>query len=171
MPNFDKTPGDILFIVVSGARPALQTTERVRAEIAAGWRVRVIATPQANQWLDHDAIKRLTGQVTESAMLTPEKSWLEPAGNQVLASPVTLNTVTKWADGHADNLAIGLLCEALGAGIPITAELSLSQEFFNHPALPSAVGRLAGAGVTIRNHPDAALQPDWEDVLRSLRAS
>lgn len=153
MPNFDPSPGNVLFLIVSAGRPALQTVERIRSEQAAGWQVRVIATPQAAEWLDNEAIAKLTGHPLEAAMLTPENSWLVPPANRVLATPVTLNTLTKWADGHSDNLAIGLLCEAMGAGIPITAELSLSEEFANHPAVPLAKQRLTDAGVQIQAVP------------------
>ncbi len=108
MPNFDPSPGNRLFLIVAAGGPVLRTIDRIKAEQANGFEVRVIATP------------------------------------------VTLNTLTKWADGHSDNLALGLLCEAMGARIPIVAELSLSQEFANHPAVPPAIERLTAAGVEIQ---------------------
>ena len=153
MANFDPGPGNLLFLIVSAGGPALDTIDRIQAEQANGWDVQVIATPQAAQWLDFEMIKALTGFEPASAMLTPENSWLNPPGNRILATPVTLNTLTKWADGHSDNLAIGLLCEAMGAGIPIVAELSLSEEFGRHPAVPGAIERLEAAGVELRNQP------------------
>lgn len=166
MTNFDPSPGRRLFLIVSAGGPVVRTTARIAAEQANGFEVRVIATPQAAQWLDEAEIERLTGYRLESAMLTPAQSTLDPLGNRVLASPVTLNTLTKWADGHADNLAIGLLCEALGSEIPITAELSLSRQFFNHPAVPGAVQRLVAMGVELRSHPDAKLDIDWTTLRR-----
>jgi len=36
----------------------------------------------------------------------------------VLACPLTFNSVNKFAHGHADNFAIGLLCELTGYGTP-----------------------------------------------------
>ena len=127
----------------------MRTVDRIRTEQANGFEVRVVATPQAAEWLDADEIEALTGYRLESPMLTPDNSWLVPPANRVLATPVTLNTLTKWADGHSDNLALGLLCEAMGAQIPIVAELSLSEEFSNHPAVPQAIERLTAAGVEI----------------------
>lgn len=161
MTNFDPTPGRRLFLIVSAGGPVVRTAERIVAEQAHGFEVRVIATPQAAQWLDEGEIEQLTGYRLESAMLTPARSTLEPLGNRVLASPVTLNTLTKWADGHADNLALGLLCEALGSEIPITAELSLSPQFLDHPAVPGAVERLRSIGVELRSHPDSKTDIDW----------
>lgn len=150
MPNFDPSPGNRLFLIVAAGGPVLRTIDRIKAEQANGFEVRVIATPQSAEWLDAEEIEALTGYRLESAMLTPDNSWLVPPANRVLATPVTLNTLTKWADGHSDNLALGLLCEAMGARIPIVAELSLSQEFANHPAVPPAIERLTAAGVEIQ---------------------
>lgn len=151
MTNFDPTPGPELFMIVSAGGPVVRTLDRIRAEQADGHNVRVIATPQAAQWLDQAEIQRLTGYRFESAMLTPEHSTLSPLGNRVLATPVTLNTLTKWADGHSDNLAISLLCEALGSQTPIVAELSLSPQYRKHPAVPGAIERLTAAGVEFRD--------------------
>ena len=170
MSNFEAEAGPVLFLIVSAGGPVVRTVDRIRLEQERGFEVRVIATPQAAQWLDRDEIERLTGRRFESAMLTPEQSTLFPLGNRVLASPVTLNTLTKWADGHADNLAIGLLCEALGTpSLPIVAELSLSPQFLRHPAVPAAIGRLAAAGVEIRSHPDARVRPDWSAIAATGR--
>jgi phosphopantothenoylcysteine synthetase/decarboxylase len=156
--NFDPEPGNLLFMIVSAGGPTTGTLDRLRQELDRDQRVRVIATPQAAEWLDHDEIERLTGWPLQWKMLTPEASTLVPMGNRVLATPVTLNTLTKWADGHADNLAIGLLCEALGAGTQIRAELSLSQQFANHPAVPVALRRLnAASHVTFDAHQKAGL--------------
>lgn len=172
MANFERTgpanPDDdpeVVFLIVCGGGPAVYTMDRIASEQADGRTVVVIATPQAAEWLDADAIESVTGHRLESAMLTPESSWVTPPGHRVLASPVTLNTLTKWADGHADNLAIGLLCEAMGADIPITAELSLSREFANHPAVPRAVRTLSRAGVAITAHPRASRQIDWQTLI------
>ena len=85
MTNFDPVPGPELFLIVSAGGPVVRTIERIKTEQAQGHNVRVIATPQAAEWLDHDEIKRLTGYRLESAMLTPENSTLSPVGNRVLA--------------------------------------------------------------------------------------
>lgn len=149
MTNFDPSPGDELFLIVSAGGPVVHIIDRIERELEAGQALSVIATPQAAEWIDHEAVHRLTGRPLYSQMLTPAAPTLTPLGNRVLATPVTLNTLTKWADGHADNLAIGLLCEALGSDIPITAELSLSWQFANHPAAGPAIERLQSAGAEL----------------------
>lgn len=37
----------------------------------------------------------------------------------VLACPLTFNSVNKFAHGHADSFAMGLLCEMVGYGVPV----------------------------------------------------
>ena len=56
----------------------------------AGWRVVVFSTP--------------TGSPV-------------PAADVVLACPLTFNSVNTFAHGHADNFAVGLLCEMVGYGV------------------------------------------------------
>jgi phosphopantothenoylcysteine synthetase/decarboxylase len=43
-----------------------------------------------------------------------------PAADAVLACPLSFNSVNKFAHGHADNFAVGLLCEMAGSGVPVT---------------------------------------------------
>jgi phosphopantothenoylcysteine synthetase/decarboxylase len=42
-----------------------------------------------------------------------------PPADAVLACPLTFNSVNKFAHGHADNFAVGLLCEMAGYGVPV----------------------------------------------------
>ena len=149
MASFDVDNTDVLFLVVSGGKGALDTVERAKALINDGYRVNVIATPTAKQWIDGDQIEAVTGWPLRVEMRSPYEPTFEPRAGRVLASPVTLNTLTKWARGHADNLALGLLCEAIGMGIPTTAEIQLSEAFAAHPATDDSISVLRRYGVEI----------------------
>ncbi len=160
MPSFDPQPGNVLFLIVSGCKGALHTADRCEQLVAAGHRVNVITTPTAAGWVDSARIEAVTGWPPRSEMRTPAEPTFEPYANAVLASPVSLNTLTKWADGHADNLAVGLLCEALGMGIPITAEVQLSPAFAAHPATAAAINRLRSCGVQVQQCDGGAPLPE-----------
>src|SRR5262245_64654818 len=112
-------------MIVSGAGPAVYTPERIQAELALGRRVNVIATPTAADWLDPAVIHDLTGWDLRCQQRDPLTPTFQPPACRVLASPVTLNTLTKWAAGHCDNLAVSLLCEATGLDIETRAEIHL----------------------------------------------
>ncbi|MGC5020368.1 hypothetical protein [Micromonospora sp. DT47] len=63
--------------------------------------------------------------------------------------PVTFNTANKWATGASDTLALGILNEALGAGLPIHAFRHVKPALAAHPAYAGHLRLLEDAGVTI----------------------
>jgi phosphopantothenoylcysteine synthetase/decarboxylase len=158
-PSFTFDDNGVTFLMVCGGGRAPWTDDRIRTEQALGHQVHVIATPNAATWLDNDEIEALTGWPLRSAMPGPLVPIFEPLACRVLASPVTLNTLTKWADGHSDNLVISLLCEATGMGIPVRAEVSLSAGYAAHPAVAPALARLTAMGVTLSAVPGGATLP------------
>jgi hypothetical protein len=146
-------------MIVSGAGPAVWTPERLAAELDLGRRVNVIATPTAARWLDRKLVRELTGWELRTDLRDPLTPTFQPPGCRILASPVTLNTLTKWAAGHADNLALSLLCEATGLGIDTRAEISLSEAYAKHPAVTDALTRLTGIGVSLFRVAGSARHP------------
>lgn len=158
-PSFTHDDNGVTFLIVCGGGQAVWTDLRIRAEQALGRRVHVVATPTAAAWLDPAAIEALTGFPLRSAMPGPLVPIFEPLACRVLASPVTLNSLTKWAAGHTDNLALSLLCEATGAGIDTRAEVSLSAAYAAHPAVAEAVARLRLMGVQLSPVPGGSPLP------------
>lgn len=70
------------------------------------------------------------------------------AATAVLVAPATFNTINKWALGINDSLALGLLNEALGRGVPIEVHPYLNDALASHPAYRRAVAELTAAGVS-----------------------
>lgn len=166
----------VTFLIVCAGGPMTMVLRRLEVELDRGRRVSVVATPQAATWLDHyevgPVIEAMTGWPVRSQLPTPTTPTFSPQGSSVLVSPCTLNTLTKWAAAHSDNLAISLLCEAVGRGVPTTAEVSLSGPYAALPAAREALARLADLGVafyraTGTNEPaDLPALPD--SVARAL---
>lgn len=152
MTSFSPGPGNVLYFVVTAAPQCLDTLDRIRAEQAAGWEVCAILTPQATAWLDVDGIESATGHPVQHRMRIHPEPLFEPLGNAVLAAPVTFNTLNKVAVGMADNMATGLLCEALGRDVPVRMEPRVSNAFARHPAFRHHVELLREAGVSFTWH-------------------
>lgn len=151
MTSFSTQPGNVLYLVISACEPALKSIERIRAEQAAGFDVCAVLTPQATKWLDVEAIKRVTGHAVQSEMRVWPDPIFQPLGNRVLAAPITFNTLNKVGAGMADNMATGLLCEAIGnPDIAVEMEPNVSPEFNRHPAFVENVQRLQASGVTFK---------------------
>lgn len=78
----------------------------------------------------------------------PSQSDVLPDPAALLVAPTTLNTTTKWAAGHADTLALGLITEALGIPErPVVALPYINAAQAQHPALAPAIATLRSAGV------------------------
>jgi hypothetical protein len=166
-----------LYLVTSAAPPVLRLEEFIPALHTDGWTVCVIATPTAASWIDLDALAAATGCLTRVRPRPPRQQEESlPRAEAVLAVPVTFNSINKWAAGTSDTLALGVLNEMLGAGVPIIAAPCVKPVLRQHPAYADSIARLANAGVTLLD-PDAITTRaedglatfDWPHIIAALR--
>lgn len=114
----------------------------------------MIATPSALPWIDVEQLEALTGHEVRWKYRLPDEPSFEPLGDTVLVTPATFNTINKWALGINDNLALGLLNEALGRGVPITIEPYANDALTSHRRYQESLDYLAEVGVTIAPFPE-----------------
>lgn len=120
MNNQDNFKG-VLYIISCASRPAQHVPELVLQAQAAGWSVCVITTPQGTKFVDIPLLEKLTGYPVRSEYKRPEEPDVLPRADAIVVFPATVNTVNKWALELPDTLAVGLLCEYMGLGMPIVA--------------------------------------------------
>ncbi|MFG3552966.1 flavoprotein [Micromonospora sp. NPDC047557] len=165
------TERPVLYLVVCAAGPAEHIDELVDLLIADGWRVCMIVSPTAAPWLDRAALEAKTGYLVRVEWRMPGDPEPHPPADLVLAAPVTFNTVTKWALGINDTLALGVLNESLGAGLPIVAFPHVKPELAAHPAYLGHLTVLRGAGVAVAD--GRALNPAgrdrWDVAIEAAR--
>jgi hypothetical protein len=158
-------------MIVCAGGPITTILSRLQIELDTGRRVSVVATPRAAAWMDHyqagPTIERMTGWAVRSDLPPPTIPTFDPPGSSMLVSPCTLNTLTKWAAAHSDNLAISLLCEATGRGVPTRAEVSLSAPYAALPGATDALTRLSALGVELYQANGSTAHP----LLRPLPPS
>lgn len=148
MPSFGSDHGDVLYLIVCAAPPAQHTPAWVEVLQAEDWDVCVIATPAAVTWIDTSTLQRATGHPVRSVFRAPNEPDFKPRGDAVLVAPATFNTINKCAQGVNDNLALGLMNEALGTGsMPIAVVPWVNRPLANHPAYEPNLNRLEAAGV------------------------
>jgi phosphopantothenoylcysteine synthetase/decarboxylase len=127
----------------------------------AGFDVRVIPTPMALRFIGDTApLERLTGHPVRSEYKRLEEPDVLPPADAFLVAPLTFNSLNKWAAGISDTLAMGLLNEALGIGVPIVAVPWVNALLAAHPAAAASIDRLSAAGVTFTSgfgHPSSRL--------------
>ncbi|MEU7134594.1 flavoprotein [Streptomyces sp. NPDC046261] len=140
-----------LYLVCCAAEPAVRAVDGVRAAQAAGWEVCLILTPYARRWLEADvpALAALTGHPVRHEYKLPGEPDVLPPPDAILVAPATFNTIGKWAAGISDTLALGLITEAIGLGLPVVALPHLADAQAAHPAFPKNVAFLREAGVTV----------------------
>ena len=161
----------VLYLVVCAAPPAQQVQEFVILAQAAPWDVCVIATPQARHFIDQPLLEKLTGYPVRSEYKTIGTPDVLPKMDAMAVAPMTLNTLTKLADGHADTLALSQLCKGLGLRLPLIVAPCITAAFAHHPAFSRSVAVLQECGVHVlydtESFPAPKIVP-WKVILDEL---
>ncbi|MEJ3742808.1 flavoprotein [Actinomycetes bacterium KLBMP 9797] len=170
----------MLYVVACGGRPAGDLPRAIPKLQADGWDVCVIVTPSARKFIDADELVKITGHAVRYDYKQPDEPDVLPPADAITVAPATFNTINKLARGSSDTLALGILNEAIGLGLPIVAVPTPNVALAKHPAFQASVRDLRSWGVTLLFDPDrypmptpnmgapaAALFP-WDDLLREL---
>lgn len=165
----------VLHVIVCAAGVACDVGRLITAAQEQHWDVGVVATPYALGFIDQTAIEARTGYPIRSAWRKPGDARPLPPADAIAVAPATFNTVNKWAAGISDTLALGILCEAYGLGIPIAVLPYLNRAQAAHPAYAESLRRLRTMGVLIGSYephqPKAgggAHRYRWEEALELL---
>ncbi|MGW3607710.1 flavoprotein [Micromonospora sp. NPDC005161] len=83
------------------------------------WTTAVTATPSSLDFIDAEAIERLTGNPVRSTYRSfPSTRRSLPAADALIIAPATYNSVNKIALGIADNYAMTTIAELIGRHVP-----------------------------------------------------
>jgi phosphopantothenoylcysteine synthetase/decarboxylase len=135
--------------VACGGPPAAQLGDFVGFAQQRGWDVCVIATPDGAKFLDEGRLAELTGHPVRSQYKHPDDPDVLPPADAFVVAPATFSTVNRLALGISDTLALGLLNEGLGAGLPIIVVPWPNAALARHPAFQRSVGLLREWGVRV----------------------
>jgi phosphopantothenoylcysteine synthetase/decarboxylase len=139
----------VLYVIACGAPPAREVDKLVRLTQGQGWDVCVLATPSGNRFLNVEELEQLTGHPVRSEYKEPGTPDVLPPPDAIVVAPATVNTMNKWAAGICDTLALGLLVEAIGKGLPLVALPFSNKAHAAHPAFVENVERLRSWGVKV----------------------
>jgi phosphopantothenoylcysteine synthetase/decarboxylase len=168
--------GPVLYLIACGAGPARQLPGFARFCKDEGWDVCVITTPAGATFLDAGPMAELTGHPVRVSYKHPDEPDVLPPADAFVIAPATFNTINKMAAGISDTLALGLLNEAVGLGLPIVAAPWPNIALARHPAFQASVARLRDWGVHVILDPASlpgAADPDagafpWPDLRAAL---
>ncbi len=139
----------LITLIVCGAPLAARTPDLASALLEQGWKVSVVGTPAAEAWLDAEAITRLIGEPPRLHFRSPGQAKRAGSPAAVAVCPATFNTVNKAATGVNDNYAVGVLCEALGTGLPVLLVPMVNNKLWGHPVWAANLETMKGAGASL----------------------
>lgn len=137
-------------LVVCAAPLAHHTPRLAAAIVEGGWALSVVASTNAEAWLDTAALSKVLGE--DSVVLRPrrpEEARRRPRPTAVLAVPATFNTLNKLRAGISDTPALGALNDAVGSRVPLLVVPMVSERLVGHPAWPETCDWLAQVGVVV----------------------
>lgn len=139
----------VLYVIVCGSPVARDVGRLVTLAQQEGWDVCVVVTPDGRKFLDVPALAVLTGHPIRTLYKNPGDPDVLPPPDAIIVAPATVNTINKWAAGIADTLALGLVVEGQGKGLPIIAMPYTNAAMGRHPAFREGIDRLRGWGITV----------------------
>jgi phosphopantothenoylcysteine synthetase/decarboxylase len=145
----ESTGSRVLYVLACGSAVTRDVGRLVTLGQRDGWDVCVILTPDATKFVDVPALARQTGHPVRSTYKNPGDPDVLPDPDAMIVCPATVNTINKWAAGIADTLALGLLVEGLGKGLPIVAMPFTNAAMAAHPAFLESLVRLRDWDVTV----------------------
>jgi phosphopantothenoylcysteine synthetase/decarboxylase len=148
--NSQQEPSDRVLYIVTCATPAARDIGKlVSLAQDSDWRPFVIATPSALRFIDQPALEAQTGAPVRSEYKEPDSPDVLPPAAAIVVGGASFNTINKWAAGICDTLALGLLTEGIGLGLPLAALPFLNAAQAAHPAFGRSVKELREAGAKV----------------------
>lgn len=139
----------VLYAIVCGSPPAQDVGRLVDLAQARGWEVCVIGTPDGLKFIDVPGLAARTGHPVRTRYKNPGDPDVLPSPAAMIVAPATVNTINKWVAGIADTLALGLMIEAIGLGIPVIAIPYTNSAMAAHPVFEANIERLRSWGITV----------------------
>lgn len=166
-----------LLVGVSGSVAAYKALETVRLAVKAGHAVRVIQTPNSEQFVGKASFQALTGAPVLTSEFEEDPSRGAYPGEAPLArtqishlalvqradvfliAPATANTIAKLTAGLADNLVTSA---ALAASCPVIVAPAMNNRMYLHAATQANIASLRERGVIVIEPSTGELASDAE---------
>jgi phosphopantothenoylcysteine synthetase/decarboxylase len=148
------TRAGVLYVITCGSPLAQRVGTLVALAQAEGWDVCVVSTPDGRKFIDSAGLAQQTGHPVRSLYKNPGDPDVLPDADAMIVAPATVNTVNKLAAGIADTLALGLVVEGYGKGLPIVVLPYTNAAMAAFPAFVDNIERLRGWGIRVLFGPE-----------------
>lgn len=174
-------PAPVLYVIICGSPAASGVVDFIREVHAQGWIVCAVPTPMGARFVDVDELERVTGYPVRTTYKHPDEPDALPPADAFVVAPATFNTVNKVAHGITDTLAVGLVCEGIGAGRQVVMAPWINRALAGAGPYRRALDLLSEDGVqlvlTDGTAPGGGPMDEqghafpWEDVAHMLQVS
>lgn len=178
MERTSPSAAPVLYVIVCGSPAARDVPEFVRRAHGAGWQVCVVPTPMGEKFVDVGELQDLTGFPVRTQYKHPDEPDVLPPADAFVVAPATFNTVNKIANGITDTLAVGLICEAMGAGKTVVVAPAMNRALACAGAYARSIALLKVDGARVVLTPTTTPGPEhaglpqdsfpWSRVLDEL---
>lgn len=140
--------GKHILLGITGGIAAYKSAFLVRLFKKAGADVKVIMTPESEEFITPLTLSTLSENPVVSSFTDEEKNWnnhvdLGLWADFMLIAPATANTLSKMASGSANNL---LLTTYLSAKCPVYFAPAMDLDMYKHASSKASIKRLLGFG-------------------------
>lgn len=139
-----------IYLIITGAGTARRTPELADALASLGTPVLCVPTEHAARVVSlHElwqALPRAGGHGVIDSYFD-DGLGMPAAPGLVLVAPCDFNSLNKMAHGIADSLALSIAADAIGAGWPVLASISMNRGLWQHPRTQASVRDLTSWGV------------------------
>src|SRR5690242_18688480 len=111
----------VLVLAVCAAPPAQAIDQLAALLVEVSWNVHAALTDAAGEWVDEIRLEAASGNPVRTRRRGLDQPKLTSRPDAVVLAPATFNTINQWVAGINDTPVLGILNEALGAGVPIVA--------------------------------------------------
>lgn len=155
--------GKHILLGITGGIAAYKSAFLVRLLIKSGAEVKVILTPDAEEFVTPLTLSTLSKNPVLSSFTTSDKSWnnhveLGQWADFMLIAPATANTLSKMVSGKSDNI---LMTTYLSATCPVYIAPAMDLDMYKHHSTKSNLEKLAQTGHII-------LEPESGELASGL---
>nr|WP_269329587.1 flavoprotein [Kineosporia babensis] len=136
-------------MIICGVSNADESYEFVKSAKADGWDLCAVTTPMGSRFVDSTHLFDLTGHPVRSHYKHPDDPDVLPMADAIVVAPASFNTINKIAQGISDTLAVGIVCEAIGADKPVIVAPWMNRALASHGAYRRSLAHLREDGVTL----------------------
>ncbi|WP_078870894.1 flavoprotein [Streptomyces caatingaensis] len=160
----------VVHLVGCGTRPTRDLPRFATSLRTAGWDPYLIPSPVGRHFLDLAEAEERSNHVVRWDFDPGDPVEL-PRAQLVVAAPASFNTITKLGAGIADTLALAVINEAVGGGMPVLLAPWANAQLSAHPAYVRAVASLRSWGVRFlpTDQSEPFPWPSLQNQMDSLR--